>query len=163
MNKKELQGWMESTDNTLDDIVKDLNWFGVKFKNLTASVEDLEHRFGAMQNVNAERLHAELGNRIDALKKKDGQRIDTLFAKVNNLTAEIEMMRDETALDMSVHLSEPPLDSIIVDGEGFVWQRHRIGWAMAGSEDALSWSRFLDEVGDDYEVLSTEPRIERVR
>lgn len=162
MNKKELRAWMETTDNCLDDFVRDLNFVVGRINAISAALSGLERRFDAMQNVNAERLHEELGKRIDALKKKDGQRIDALFAKVNILTQAVEMLEDAelAELDMAVQQDEPPLDSIVVDGEGFVWQRHRIGWVMAGSEVPLSWSKFLDEVGE-YELISTEGRIER--
>lgn len=152
MNKKELRAWMETTDNCLDDLVG-------HYQALYAKVDALETQLAIVQSNNDE-----LGGLIDALKKKDGQRIDSLFAKVNILTQAVEVLEDAelAELDIAVQQDEPPLDSIVVDGEGFAWQRHRIGWVMAGSEDSLSWSKFLDEVGE-YEIISTAGRIERVR
>lgn len=122
MNKKELAAWMETTDNCLDDLVKDYRRLDTQITVCLRNLQDLETRFTTMQNVDAAR---------------------SIHAAVHN------------------SFPEPPLDSIVVDGDGFAWQRHRMGWSMAGCEDVLSWAEFLDEAMYKYEIISTEGRIER--
>lgn len=90
--------------------------------------------------------------------------LETMNERLRKLENEISVLRDirdkYTESVASQH-QEPPLDSILVDGDGFAWQRHRLGWCMVGCDDMLDWSQFLEESMCQYEIVSTEKRIDR--
>jgi len=48
-------------------------------------------------------------------------------------------------------MKEPPMGSIVVDKRGSAWQKHPVGWAMAGSDGSwnYSWKELLKELHQD--------------
>ena len=45
-------------------------------------------------------------------------------------------------------MKEPPMGSIVVDMGGSAWQKHPVGWAIAGSDMSWSytWNQLLKEL-----------------
>ena len=51
---------------------------------------------------------------------------------------------------------EPPLGSVIIDASGSAWQRHPVGWAIAGSD--MSWSyTWVDLNKELFNVQNSNP------
>lgn len=52
--------------------------------------------------------------------------------------------------------AEPPMGSVIIDASGNAWQRHPVGWSIAGSD--MSWAYDWKQLSKvQYEVLNTNP------
>ena len=50
-------------------------------------------------------------------------------------------------------MKQPPMGSVVVDTRGSAWQRHPVGWAIAGSDMSWSytWSMLLKELHQESE------------
>jgi hypothetical protein len=57
-------------------------------------------------------------------------------------------------------MKQPPMGSILVDKKGSAWQRHPVGWAIAGSDMSWSytWGQLLKELYVDMDYPSEQWR-----
>jgi hypothetical protein len=55
-------------------------------------------------------------------------------------------------------MKEPPMGSVVVDIRGSAWQRHPVGWAVAGSDMSWSytWKQLLKELYSPMDYPSQE-------
>lgn len=55
-------------------------------------------------------------------------------------------------------MKEPPMGSVVVDVRGSAWQRHPVGWAVAGSDMSWSytWKQLLKELYSPMDYPSQE-------
>ena len=53
-------------------------------------------------------------------------------------------------------MKEPPMGSVVIDSSGSAWQRHPVGWSIAGSD--MSWSYTWKELHKElFTVLNDNP------
>lgn len=53
-------------------------------------------------------------------------------------------------------IKEPPMGSVVIDKSGSAWQRHPVGWSIAGSDGSwtYSWRQLQKELNN---VLNESP------
>lgn len=96
-----------------------------------------------------------LENMLAALKKKHSQRIDALYSKYNVLREDIDILREgvevlEAAPKKDDLIpNEPPDMSVVVDRDGWAYQRQGHNWWGAGDETTygLTWAQLIDKHG----------------
>ncbi len=54
-------------------------------------------------------------------------------------------------------MKEPPMGSVVIDKRGSAWQRHPVGWSIAGSDMSWSytWSKLLTELYEEADYPSS--------
>lgn len=103
-----------------------------------------------------------------ALKKKHSQRIDALYIKHSILREDIEILEAASKIleaapkKEDLIPNEPPDMSVVIDKNGWAWQRQGHSWWAAGDEEYCGhgWKDLIDKHGPLVPYTRAFPEID---